>query len=197
MELCKEKHYWQITVEQKRIQESLFIQKEHVLDFSWCERDAHPRMNMCFFSPLGKMLKLGHLEGYLSLLNYSQKCHFKKKWMFLGMLLITQTALDKMVFLLFKNQKNSLLPLIPEQQNFWAASCSFLSGNPTPHNSSAEACAPEALLNSRRVGIMKSHLRFTANKCCSSNTFSNAFLHCQLRISFLQALTWLVKKTWP
>jgi len=48
-------------------------------------------------------------------------------------------------------------------------------------------------LNTSTVGIMKSQLCFTAKKHCCSNVL----LHCQLCISFLQALTGLVRKTWP
>jgi len=47
----REALHGQITIEQKRMQESLLSQKEHVLDFSCCECYAHPRMKECFFSP--------------------------------------------------------------------------------------------------------------------------------------------------
>lgn len=87
------------------------------------------------------------------------------------MLLIIQNALAKMVFLLFESKKNSLLSLILEQQNIWEAPCSWLPENPSPHNSSAEAGAPAALFNDGAVGIIKSHLSFTANKCCGNHVF--------------------------
>lgn len=135
--------------------------KEHVLHFSWCERDTCPRMKECFFSPdLLCQKRFSNLVTWrgTSPCWITLRSIIAKKLMFLSMLLIVQIALAKMAFLLFKNQNNGLLSLILEQQNIWEVSWSWLPENPTPRNSSAEAGAPGALLNARTVGIMKSHL---------------------------------------
>lgn len=103
MQLHK-KHYMGKSLQNRRgFKKSSFIRKSMCLisaDKSVMYAHQHmlpePR---CRFR---KMLQLGHLEGDLSSLNYSQKCHLKK--ILLNMLLISQTALAKIVFLLFKNQ---------------------------------------------------------------------------------------------
>lgn len=81
-----------------------FIRKSTCL-ISADERVMYARERMspeprCHF---GKMLQLSHLEGDLSSLNYFQSV-ILKKWILLSTLLIFQTALAKMVILLFKNQ---------------------------------------------------------------------------------------------